>query len=510
MHNDLANDAVQCIIDPESGEIVINDSRIRLRPKTFQLLLLLARAPHKVFSKADIFASVWPDTVVEDQVIFQSINEIRKTPGLADAITTFPRRGYRWSVRNTTIATNPPLKQPAKPPLSPKHLWSALFLICCLLVAGTYFYKPDDIAITKVENKTKIPSQTQSQEVPHQAVLILPFEVASLEDDNKWLRFGAMEGLIKTLTPSNHVTVFQLEDSIDILNRLPAEDRNNPARIFAKSGASLILRASISGVPGDINIVYTVFQPHTATSNTVHATNVNDGVAQLASVFEDSLGEQASIDPQVLNKQFQNDLISKAVQFLEINDAPSALAFLESAVVTDKDNIFALYLLAKVALSQGHLEQAISTADMALNSSNLVALAQYQNRLYYLKGGAMVMQSETATAEQLFKQAEQHAQSQKDWLYYSYTQSMLGKVKQRQQDYDQAHDYFIAALTYQELLQCPMGIAQGHLDLAEYHHARQEPGNAMRNYRIAEALIRDKQLTQAEPVLALVKSNLGF
>ncbi|TMP76932.1 hypothetical protein CWC05_21090, partial [Pseudoalteromonas ruthenica] len=85
--------------------IELNGSKIILRPKTFELLVLLAKAPGKVISKAQILESVWPDSVVEEQVIFQSINEIRKEFDSSEIIKTFPKKGYAWSCPNTTIVS---------------------------------------------------------------------------------------------------------------------------------------------------------------------------------------------------------------------------------------------------------------------------------------------------------------------------------------------------------------------------------------------------------------------
>ena len=94
----------ECVVYPEKGEVVVDDTVILLRPKTFELLLLLASHQESILSKAEILEKVWPGAVVEDQVIFQSINEIRKQAGLADAIKTYPRRGYSWVLNNTTIS----------------------------------------------------------------------------------------------------------------------------------------------------------------------------------------------------------------------------------------------------------------------------------------------------------------------------------------------------------------------------------------------------------------------
>ena len=85
----LSDTAARIEFDDLSGSVSVDGVRYSLRPKTFELLKLLASAPCRVFSKADILAAIWPDTVVEEQAIFQCINELRKAFGTAEAIKTY-------------------------------------------------------------------------------------------------------------------------------------------------------------------------------------------------------------------------------------------------------------------------------------------------------------------------------------------------------------------------------------------------------------------------------------
>ena len=112
-------------------------------------------------------------------------------------------------------------------------------------------------------NNHNLPSQsstlvdlpvTASEKVAHKGILVLPFNVASLDESQQWLRYGAMEGLIKRISPNKDITVFHLEDAIEILNRVTLGERENIDKIFAKSGAFYILQTSLSGQPGELNV----------------------------------------------------------------------------------------------------------------------------------------------------------------------------------------------------------------------------------------------------------------
>ena len=502
----MATEEINCVIYPEKGEVEIDGAIVLLRPKTFELLLFLATNSGQTLSKKEILAKVWPNSVVEEQVIFQSINEIRKQAGLSGAIKTYPRRGYCWVLENTSIKSAESDDKNDSTQLVEKNnatfIRTVTLLVTIICVTFLYFginWRPSDISQS---------AEQVLQKKVHQGVLILPFDVENLDESQKWLRFGAMEGLIKRIAPNQNMTVFQLEDTIEILNRLSASDKENTDKIFGKSGASYILKTSISGVPGDYNLIYSFYTVNSVTTKTIHTTDVNRGLTKLAQVFEQPITNNSQIDTQALNEKFQNDLIIKAIQFLEIDDKKSALAFLETAVINDASNIFAQYLLSKVALESGNYQKALETINMALSYKHSPALARYKNRLLFYKGGALIMNKSLTAAEETLLAAEKLSKENKDWLYYSYSQSMLGKINQFKNEVDKADSYFMSALQYQEMLQCPMGIAQAHIDLADLYLFNKQRQKALASYQIAAALISEQQLSQAEPLLSPIKEKL--
>lgn len=483
-----------CEINAQTGELKIDQTSFSLRPKSFELLLLLAQHPEQVFSKQQILTSVWGTSVVDEQVIFQSINEIRKVTGHAEIIKTYPRRGYCWNISSTKILQQQPLAAEPKT----RRRYTTYFSIVLVALLLTY------IAVSHNSQNRSPTSHLQSdhsQEKQHKGILVLPFNVSELSGAQQWLRFGAMQGLIDTIAPNSSTTVFHLEDVIDILNRLPLNQRNNIEQIFAVSGASHILQTAISGQPGELHIIYNIYTPDSHHTRVLDVSNIDSALPELTREFEAFTGAAGKVSSQGVSQQLQNQLIAKAIQFLETEDYNSALAFIQSAVANDGNNLAAWYFLAKIQLQMNNAREALQATKQALALKTAPNLLQYQPRLHYLHAIALLQQGKTAQAETSLLLAEQQAKTNKDWLYYAYSQSILGKIRQGQKQLDAAYQRFNAALQYQELLNCPMGIAQAHLDLSEFYLNKRNRQQAIKSFEIAEQLITEKQLSKAISIL---------
>jgi two-component system alkaline phosphatase synthesis response regulator PhoP len=77
--------------------LILKDGReITLPKKEFELLILLASKPDKVFSREEIFAKVWGnDVIVGDRTIDVHIRKIREKLGLS-CIKTVKGVGYKF------------------------------------------------------------------------------------------------------------------------------------------------------------------------------------------------------------------------------------------------------------------------------------------------------------------------------------------------------------------------------------------------------------------------------
>jgi DNA-binding winged helix-turn-helix (wHTH) protein len=117
------------VLDLSRGCLLSDGREIPLRPKTFAVLTHLAQRPGQLVSKDDLFEAVWPGLVVGDDTLVQSIGELRRALGDADArlITAIPEQGYRLD-----LASAPPERRHARRSL--RWHW-AYGLIAPLVVA---------------------------------------------------------------------------------------------------------------------------------------------------------------------------------------------------------------------------------------------------------------------------------------------------------------------------------------------------------------------------------------
>jgi class 3 adenylate cyclase/tetratricopeptide (TPR) repeat protein len=88
-------------IDSSRSRLLRHGAPIPLPPKTFDLLVVFVRNAHRVLSKAELMATLWPDTFVEDANLTQHVFTLRKTlggqPSGQPYIETIPRHGYCFS-----------------------------------------------------------------------------------------------------------------------------------------------------------------------------------------------------------------------------------------------------------------------------------------------------------------------------------------------------------------------------------------------------------------------------
>ena len=70
----------------------------------------LLENPSRLVSKDELFATVWPNLAITDDVLVQSIGELRRALGEDGArlIRTVPRRGYRFESSVAVIEAGDP------------------------------------------------------------------------------------------------------------------------------------------------------------------------------------------------------------------------------------------------------------------------------------------------------------------------------------------------------------------------------------------------------------------
>lgn len=84
-------------IDPDSFAVYLNDKVVDITKKEFDLLVLLSSKPGKLFTRKEIYQSVWKKDVVSDRTIDVHIRRLRMKIG-DEFIATQKGVGYRFSI----------------------------------------------------------------------------------------------------------------------------------------------------------------------------------------------------------------------------------------------------------------------------------------------------------------------------------------------------------------------------------------------------------------------------
>ena len=104
------------LLDRRAGLVRRGDTPLALRPKTFAVLLHLVERPGELVTKRALLDAIWPGIAVTEDVVRQSVGELRVALGDERAaprfIATVPRRGYRFVATLAVEETRPPAPPP--------------------------------------------------------------------------------------------------------------------------------------------------------------------------------------------------------------------------------------------------------------------------------------------------------------------------------------------------------------------------------------------------------------
>jgi DNA-binding winged helix-turn-helix (wHTH) protein/tetratricopeptide (TPR) repeat protein/TolB-like protein len=200
------------VADPESGRLFEGSRQVPLAPKPFETLLYLARRSGHVVSRTELMSSLWPGTFVTDDVLVQSVMEIRRALGdnarTPQYVQTVPRRGYQFlvPVRHEVPAGDPvpvpvpapapvPVSAPAPAPVSapvpapaarfqrPAVIAAAAAVSVVLLALGMLLPRG---AGAPAASPALLPPEPGS-------LLVLPIAIEEPAPESEWLREGLAE-----------------------------------------------------------------------------------------------------------------------------------------------------------------------------------------------------------------------------------------------------------------------------------------------------------------------------
>jgi len=182
------------VLDLHRGCLLLDGREVTLRPKTFAVLHCLVTHPGQLMGKEELLEAVWPNLVVTDDTLVQSIGELRRALGDTGArlITTVPRRGYRFEASEV-----PPDRRKARRRHLFRFRWiygilaplAVALTVLVLWLAGFWSDVPSAIPDAKP------------------AIAVLPFQHQGDDPAREYLADGLTQDLINSLGRFSALTV---------------------------------------------------------------------------------------------------------------------------------------------------------------------------------------------------------------------------------------------------------------------------------------------------------------
>ncbi|MES2826110.1 MAG: winged helix-turn-helix domain-containing protein [Pseudomonadota bacterium] len=468
---------------------------IQVRSKTFALLLLLLEKPNEVLSKRYLLDTIWDDVMVDEQVLVQSIRELRKLFGSAEIIQTYPRKGYAWaaSVQHRPLEEQKP-PQPYLIPFWRRTFALPLAFVTLVVVAALVFYKFID--------------QTRHAESQTEVVIVLPVKNQISGSDHNWVSLGAMDQLIKSLVSDKNVQVMDTHYVLNLMQHIklpPVYKTEAVARIFSASGATLIVETQLSGSVEDYRLDYKLHYKNHIERGTLFEANLNDLLRKLALTIAAPNGRPLALADVNSTTTFGNELMARALEKLDAGELELAQSLLVSLKQLEPDNIVARRLLADVFIRQGQLDPATTELTSAVNITNNRESA----RLHFLLAQVRVQQGVTEEALIILVQAHKLAELNSDVLYQGYIAQLRGSIQQQLGSFAAAEASFKDAIKYHGIIRCPVGVTLTRLQLVNLFSLQGKIDVARDEYIKAKQLVETHQLDYLLSELAKVKASLA-
>ncbi|HXH90184.1 MAG TPA: winged helix-turn-helix domain-containing protein [Thermoanaerobaculia bacterium] len=164
-----------------------------LPPKAVDLLIALTAEPGALRTKEELLAQVWPDVVVDESNLSQTIFVLRKALGDDDGqwIATVPRRGYRFSGK-VSADDSAAMPAPAEAQGSePNRRWNRSRLVIAAAIA-VILIAAATIAIIKLRKR-------HQGDAIH-SIAVLPFRPLDEQRGDRPLELGIADTLITKLS----------------------------------------------------------------------------------------------------------------------------------------------------------------------------------------------------------------------------------------------------------------------------------------------------------------------
>lgn len=415
-----------------------------------------------------LLETVWKDSVVSEQVVFQSINEIRQLFPNENVIKTIPKQGYLWlpevgSFDSVTAEIASHSTQPANTMRTQTQANVLTVLICSLFAAVVlmFAFKTYD---TSTEN------QNTHQQLKG-SIMILPAQNHIIGNDHNWVRLGMMDQVIQRLPNSKHNAVLATDYVLQVLKRANTPKNNIQVKdiqqIFQVSGAELIVLSKLLGTPHDYQLVYTFHYRNHVKKGVITNGKIQSLIDDFSQLIAKQIGGGALSPSLTYDTDFNNQMLGTAIERRDEGNYQLAKSMLESIVLSNPNNYTAQRILIEVLLRLKQFEKAKTHIKNVLPAVLKAKDDGQITQLLYLQALSFYVTYDDKASTKFAEQALRSAKKNNDWLLMAQIKNLQAAIALNTQDYELVEKLYKEEKEHYQVLRCPVGEAQSWANLAK-------------------------------------------
>ncbi len=457
-------------LDLTAGIIIKAGEKINVRAKTLLVLTYLIQHPKDIVTKKTLLETIWHDVVVQDQVLVQSIKEIRDILG-SEVIKTYPRTGYQWTVQLTPMTSK---KRFALSQLSKRNI-AILTTVAVLLIA---------LLISQVVNLSPLDEFSSKRNV--MTVGFLPINNDMPDDIHDWVTATGTQYLNQRLQQQSNLLPLSTTKLLSLLSQ-----HNNssntlfdvPLTLQNASLADVIVKTRLLGYPQDFQLHYSLYNGKTVEHGVEFASSVEHALDQLVERIAIRFDTFKASDSGVAYHPFSNEAFARGITLYLAGEYIKATAFFASALQSNPNLLVARRYLAACYIKTNKLAEGVTLIQKNIESAKKSGAFREEIRSNLLIGASLLHWHQTNNslgknqllqATHYIESAKALAENHHDLLFIAYAYEELGAIERIQQNYPQAITLQKAALAVHQGFRGNYGQTRALIGLARIAH---EQGN---------------------------------
>lgn len=466
-----------------TGVIIKAGEKINVRAKTLLVLSYLISHQKEIVTKQTLLDIVWRDVVVQEQVLVQSIKEIRDILG-SEVIKTYPRIGYQWTAQLTLI----PNRKASWLPQFTSHPITLLITMTLLLLA---------LVLTIVP--TLVPMLSDLVKSNDTQVGFLPINNDMPDDIHDWVTTTGTQYLNQRLQQQSTLQpldTIKLLSSLSQQNILPSSLSDKPLLPKSKSLADIIVKTRLLGYPQDFQLQYSLYHGNTVEHGVEFASSVEQALDQLVAKIAIRFDSFQANNSHIVYHSFSNEAFVRGINFYLAGEFNKAIAFFDSALQSNNNLLVARRYLAACYIKTNKLAEGITLIQKNIESAEKTQAFREQIRSNLLIGASLLDwhqinntlgESQLLQAKHYIESAKILAENHQDLLFIAYAYEELGAIARIQKNYLQAITLLNAALSFHQGFPGNYGQTKALIGLARVAH---EQGNqTLSDEYFSEALV---------------------